>query len=218
MDRCSALFACLLMGTSAGAAQVDSACSAATEARHLREAKLPDARADTVLTLAGRYRGQLVLREGAVPGAPPGATQPRFAGRLARSNLWWLRLCGPTPNQPPLAHALVSMDTTEVVTVSAAPPQVAPDGHRLALIESPSATQGAALALWQQREGGWARTFHYTTPTGLALRLLRWRGDGAALFLTWERHDATACSGPVQLRDGPYGWDWVPGLPTGACP
>ena len=96
-----------------------------------------------------------------------------------------------------------------------APPWLAP-GERLMVSVSdlgPNAPPGG-LRLLGRVDARWRVLLYQELPGGMGLQFQNWRSDGAAVRLQW--HCVDGSSGAVQLRDGPYGWDFVPALP-GRC-
>lgn len=110
---------------------------------------------------------------------------------------------------------LASLASGQRLTVDA-PPWPAPDGHLMVTVAPGPPSEGDRLALLQRSGTRWSQVFRYDAPAGLQLSFRRWRADSAALHLHWQRAarpDCPAAEGAIQLRDGPFGWDFVPPLP-----
>lgn len=101
-----------------------------------------------------------------------------------------------------------------------APPRIAPDRHLMVVVAKGDAYGPSTLTLLQHSETGWQIAFRFEAAAGVHLRFASWRKDSAAIHLQWTREAAKGCAvkqGKLQLRDGPYGWDFVPSIPR-ACP
>lgn len=101
-----------------------------------------------------------------------------------------------------------------------APPRIAPDHHLMIVVAKGDAYGPSTLTLLQHSENGWQIAFRFEAAVGLHLRFANWRKDSAAIRLQWSRESAAGCAaakGALQLRDGPYGWDFVPAPPR-PCP
>lgn len=190
---------------------------------------LPCLAAREVAVLSASARGQ---REGALlrlqaPERPSvdfldgPEGQYRAVGPLDRHGTDWL--IAQWPLLPP-GVALQAADVHFTLAALAsgqrlaldAPPWPAPDGHLMITVDQRAATEGSRIALLQRSGTRWSQVFRYDAPTGLQLSFRRWRTDSAALHLHWRRSarpDCPAAEGPIQLRDGPFGWDFVPPLP-----
>ena len=97
-----------------------------------------------------------------------------------------------------------------------AAPWPSADG-RLIAVAVPAGNGAAGSLTVLQRVGvAWRLLYRYEPAPGLGFAFRGWRADGAAMRLDWA---CAAHSGvtPVQLRDGPFGWDLVPPTPP-ACP
>lgn len=97
-----------------------------------------------------------------------------------------------------------------------AAPWAAPGGRLMAL--ATPARGGQASALWLLGRVGpqWRVLERLEGRPGLGFTVQGWRTDAAALRLHWQCADGSA-GGPLQWRDGPYGWDLVPAWPADAC-
>lgn len=98
-------------------------------------------------------------------------------------------------------------------------PWPSPDGRLLALPSGPDASEASegGVSLWLRVGTRWTRPFVFEAP-GLQLEGRGWRADGAAFRLQWSRAGTPKrCTGALQLRDGPYGWELVP-PPPAHCP
>lgn len=73
----------------------------------------------------------------------------------------------------------------------------------------------AAVVLIGRVESRWRVLLRQETAAGIQLAFVGWRSDGAAARVQWTCRGASARV--LQLRDGPFGWDWVPPL-SAACP
>ncbi len=145
----------------------------------------------------------------------------RAVGPLDRAGTDWL--IAQWPLLPPgvalqaadVQFTLASLASGQRLAVDA-PPWPAPDGHLMITVVPGLPTEGSSLALLQRSGTRWSQVFRYDAPAGLQLSFRRWRADSAALHLRWQRAarpDCPASEGPIQLRDGPFGWDFVPPLP-----
>ncbi|WP_374588230.1 hypothetical protein [Ideonella dechloratans] len=141
------------------------------------------------------------------------ATQYRGLGPLGLGDSWLVARL-PAPQSPPLL--LISPASGQQLGLEAAP-RSAPDGHLLIAVRpGEDGHEGSTLTLLQRAGTRWSVVFRYEAPAGLHLRFQRWRSDGAAVHLQWERSPIPACplaEGNAQLRDGPFGWDFVPPMP-----
>lgn len=187
-------------------------CLAALEAEALRVA-----RASKKTLHAVRQGPQLRL------GAPGGGhqltledsaeSQYRGLGPVGHKDTWLVARL-PTDQQPPLL--LVSPVSGQRLGLEAAP-RPAPDGHLLIAVRPGSDGHDSSTLTLLQRSGTrWTMVFRYEAPAGLHLSFQRWRSDGAAVHLQWQRAPTPACplaEGNAQLRDGPFGWDFVPEMP-----
>jgi hypothetical protein len=99
-------------------------------------------------------------------------------------------------------------------------PSPSADGRWLLVVSAPDNGAQASITLVQKVGARWSQQFRYEPPAGLRYNFLGWRSDAAAVRLAWRREVATGCGprqGLIQLRDGPYGWDFFP-APPAACP
>lgn len=147
--------------------------------------------------------------------------QYRAVAVLNRQGTDWLIAQWPLlPPGTALQAAEVQFTLTSLASgqrlVLDAPPWPAPDGHLMVTVERRDAAEGSHLALLQRGGTRWSQVFRYDAPPGLQLDFRRWRADSAALHLHWHREARPGCpaaEGSIQLRDGPFGWDFVPTLP-----
>jgi hypothetical protein len=149
----------------------------------------------------------------------------------ASGNSWLLAQW--TTTLPPTAPALTAPSYWVVAPGNPSPlplagrPWLAPQG-RLALVVNDATAERAAgqsVDLWQRAGERWSRIFHYENDAGGHFEFVAWRTDSTAARLQWHAQSAqtgqtTTCqstAAPVQLRDGPYGWDFVPAPPWAPC-
>jgi len=141
------------------------------------------------------------------------ATQYRGLGPVGHGDSWLVARL-PAPQSPPLL--LVSPASGQQIGLEATP-RPAPDGHLLIAVRpGVDGHEASTLTLLQRAGTRWSVVFRYEAPAGLHLSFQRWRSDGAAVHLQWERSSTSACplaEGNAQLRDGPFGWDFVPPMP-----
>lgn len=185
-------------------------CLAALEAQVLRTPSATKARR------AVRQGPQLILQ--ATGGArtileDSGASQYRALGPVGPSGTWLVAQL-----QPAHAPALLLLNPASGQRLLLdAPPHPAPDGHLLVAVRpGEDGRDSSTLTLLQRSGTRWSVVFRYEAPEGLHLGFQRWRGDGAAVHLQWQRSVRPACplgEGSVQLRDGPFGWDFLPEMP-----
>ncbi|HSI49765.1 MAG TPA: hypothetical protein VLA61_15955 [Ideonella sp.] len=99
-------------------------------------------------------------------------------------------------------------------------PWVAPNGRLIVVVDSPESGHApGSVTLLQKAGARWSQVFRYEPAASTHLYFRNWRADSAALRLDWQRSGpncAGAAQGTLQLRDGPYGWDFVP-EPPAAC-
>ncbi|MEK8044882.1 hypothetical protein [Ideonella margarita] len=103
-------------------------------------------------------------------------------------------------------------------------PVPAPGGRLLAVVGTGEAAGSDApgsatsrISLWQRAGARWSRQFSFSAPEGVQFQWRSWRADAAAARLDWQRQGHCGPSqGSVQLRDGPYGWEFYP-EPPAAC-
>jgi len=142
--------------------------------------------------------------------------QYRGLGPVGHGDTWLVARL-PAPQTPPLL--LVNPTAGQQLGLDAAP-RPAPDGHLLIAVHPGEADgERSTLTLLQRSGRRWSVVFRYEAPAGLHLSFQRWRGDGAAVHLQWQRSATPDCplgEGSAQLRDGPFGWDFVPAMPP-AC-
>lgn len=156
--------------------------------------------------LARRESGQLSLSP------PPGASAPRpppnarWLGPLADSGLQLLVEWG--PDQTALWR--LAGDGAPPLPLPG-PPWPAPGG-RLLISVGMLAEDVPVVVLLGRVESRWRVLLRQEAPPGGRLELVNWRADAAAARLLWFCRGAPALA--IQLRDGPYGWDWVPPLPS----
>lgn len=160
-----------------------------------------------------------VQRDGDVIKLPDGSSlqdspqrQFRWLGALGGSGL---HLVLERPVDAPAGYRLVGLGAPPLRLD--APPWLAP-GERLMISVSdlgPAAPPGG-LRLLGRVDARWRVLLYQELPGGMGLQFQSWRGDGAAVRLQW--HCVDGSSGAVQLRDGPYGWDFVPPLPSRCGP
>lgn len=186
-------------------------CLATLEAEALRTARTSKKTLQVV-----RQGPQLRLR--AAGGAPviledSAESQYRGLGPVGHQDTWLVARLS-TDQGPPLL--LVSPVSGQRLGLEAAP-RPAPDGHLLIAIRpGGDGHDSSTLTLLQRSGTRWSLVFRYEAPAGLRLSFQRWRSDGAAVHLQWQRAPSTACpaaEGNAQLRDGPFGWDFVPEMP-----
>lgn len=124
------------------------------------------------------------------------------------------------------AHYWLVDPTSARVLDADALPWPSPDGRLLVVAAPTRGAQGGTLDLYLHAGPRWSRLYRLEAPRGVDFEFQSWRADGAAVRLAWSRHAvpgtasaaaSESCSGPIQLRDGPYGWDLVPELPD-RCP
>ena len=100
-------------------------------------------------------------------------------------------------------------------------PWPAPGGRLMVVVAGADGEPGGSITLWQRAGNRWSQQFRYEPPGSVIYQFHNWRADGAALRLDWQRGATSGqrCQprqGSLQLRDGPYGWDFVP-APPAAC-
>ncbi|MBN8488779.1 MAG: hypothetical protein J0M20_13795 [Burkholderiales bacterium] len=156
--------------------------------------------------LARRESGALRLVPPQAASTPPGV---RWLGPLADSGL---QLLAEFPaGQPPVFR----------LAGEGAPPLALPGpawpapGGRLLISVGPLAGGSAAVVLIGRVETRWRVLLRQEAAAGAQLTFVGWRSDAAAARLQWSCRGSPALA--VQLRDGPFGWDWFPALPAG-CP
>ena len=186
-------------------------CLASLEADVLRAA-----RASKKTSRAIRQGAQLRLQ---TPGAAPliledsAESRYRALGPVGHADTWLVARL-PASQRAPLL--LVSPASSQQLGLEAAP-RPAPDGHLLIAVRpGEDGRDSATLTLLQRAGQRWSVVFRYEAPAGLHLSFQRWRSDGAAVHLLWQRTPTPACplaEGSAQLRDGPFGWDFVPEMP-----
>lgn len=214
----------LIAGASGAAPSVDPAggwarcqqhaaperCLAALEAQVLRTPPAPKARRairqGTQLRLMAPGGAQVTLEDSTT-------SQYRALGPVGPSGTWLVAQLQPA--QTP-ALLLLSPASGQRLALDA-PPHPAPDGHLLVAVRPGEDGQdNSTLTLLQRSGTRWSVVFRYEAPEGLHLGFQRWRSDGAAVHLQWQRSARPACplgEGSVQLRDGPFGWDFLPEMP-----
>ncbi|MCO5976920.1 hypothetical protein [Ideonella oryzae] len=137
----------------------------------------------------------------------------RALGPVGRSGTWLVARLSPADSP---ALLLVNAASGQSLGLDA-PPRPAPDGHLLVAIRPGQPDHdGSTLTLLQRSGNRWSVVFRYEAPAGLHLNFHRWRSDGAAVHLQWQRSATPTCptgDGSAQLRDGPFGWDFVPEMP-----
>jgi hypothetical protein len=102
-------------------------------------------------------------------------------------------------------------------------PWPAPGGRLLAVVSGAEGQPGGSISLLQRSGTRWSQQFRYEPPASVIFSFKSWRADGASLRLDWQRgklagKSCTPLSGSLQLRDGPYGWDFVPAPPVACAP
>jgi hypothetical protein len=159
----------------------------------------------------------------------PGAA-PVLVGPLSPDNDSWLIALWPfKANRPRYALAYAGANNALHL---AGLPWPAPHGRLFVTLDdtltsgadTPAAPgQGHSVDLWQRSGARWSRLVHYEAGAGLTFSVKGWRADGAAVRLLWQaqpgecsRGPLSATAGELQLRDGPYGWDFVP-TPPAVC-
>lgn len=155
--------------------------------------------------LARRESGVLSLGPSLQAGTPP-PPGARWLGPLGDSGL---QLLVEFPSGQPPTYRLAG---------DGAPPSTLPGpawpapGDRLLISAGTLAGGQPEVVLLGRVESRWRVLLRQEAPPGGQLSVVGWRGDAAAARLLWTCHGAPALA--LQLRDGPYGWDWVPALPT----
>ena len=177
-----------------------------------------------VLRAARASKTSRAIRQGAqlrlqTPGAAPliledsAESRYRALGPVGHADTWLVARL-PASQRAPLL--LVSPASSQQLGLEAAP-RPAPDGHLLIAVRpGEDGRDSATLTLLQRAGQRWSVVFRYEAPSGLHLSFQRWRSDGAAVHLLWQRTPTPACplaEGSAQLRDGPFGWDFVPEMP-----
>jgi hypothetical protein len=157
--------------------------------------------------LARRESGTLRLSPPLDASAPAPGT--RWLGPLGDSGLQLLAEFA--PGQPAI-YRLAGAGAPPLALPGPAWP--APGGRLLISMGTPG-TGPAAVVLLGRVDTRWRVMMRQETTPGVQLSFVGWRSDAAAARLQWTcRGKATRV---IQLRDGPYGWDWVPPLPSD-CP
>jgi len=173
---------------------------------------------------AKRQRGELTLRNGA-------ADLPRFINRSADDGGWrqhfylgsvdgleaQLVLTLEDGRRP--VFEWVSNGSQSALHLDALP-WPAPGGRLMVVVAGAEGEPGGSITLWQRAGERWSQQFRYEPPGSVIYQFHSWRADGASLRLGWQRGSAgQPCQprqGSLQLRDGPYGWDFTPAPPS-AC-
>lgn len=187
-------------------------CAASAETKALREAQ-PRARRDGMRLTIAQANGTLQFDDVA------GQKRHRYLGPLDNTGLdlvaGW---------RDGRAHYWLADPASARVLEASALPWPSPDGRLLVMAAPAVGEQGGTLDLYLHAGPRWSRLYRLEAPRGVGFEFLSWRADGAAVRLAWTRRSAGAagtgsdtCSGAIQLRDGPYGWDLVPELPD-HCP
>ena len=174
---------------------------------------------------AERHEAELLLGKGTEPGPRYSDSEADPAGRPGRHAYYLGPLDGLDADlvliledgQPP------RFDWLAMGSPSALPlpglPWPSANGRWLFVVGAAVDGATASITLVQKVGARWSQQFRYQPPAGLHYSFLGWRSDAAAVRLAWRRGAAAACrprSGQLQLRDGPYGWDFFPAPPT-AC-
>jgi hypothetical protein len=192
------------------------ACGAALEARALREH--PEAaRRDGAVLLVNTPSGEPLRLEDRPDTVPEGALQHFYLGPLAGTESLLVQLW--SPGQP-ARYLLLSGGMTALALE--APPWPAPSGRLLVTVAPATAGETGGVSLFNLAGNQWRRLYRFEPAAGLGFTFHGWRADSAALRLDWAWRaglcgEHAAASGSTQLRDGPYGWDLFPALPT-RCP
>ncbi|MBQ0930581.1 hypothetical protein [Ideonella alba] len=152
---------------------------------------------------ARRESGQLSLSPPVDAARPPTV---RWLGPLADSGLDLLVEF--PPGQPP-AYRLAGEGAPPLRLPGPAWP--APGG-RLLISTGTLAEDQPVVVLLGRVESRWRVLLRQEASPGGRLSFIGWRNDGAAARLQWQCRGGSALA--LQLRDGPYGWDWVPPLPS----
>lgn len=153
--------------------------------------------------LARRESGQLQLSPPTDAARSPGT---RWLGPLGDSGLQLLVEFPPA--QLP-AYRLAGEGAPPLALPGPAWP--APGGRLL--ISTGTLAEGQPVVVLLGRvESRWRVLLRQEALPGGRLAFVGWRADGAAARLQWSCRGTPALA--LQLRDGPYGWDWVPPLPS----
>lgn len=206
------LLLCLLLQAPAAAeaplrCDSEPACAAALEPSVLAEHPAEARREGDTLVLQRGDAGPLRLTDG-----EPAGHVYRYLGPLMGTDLQLLlqrvegqapryRLVGPGPVEPPLLDA---------------PPWPSPGGRMLAVATLARGGQSGSVTLLHRVGARWQQLFRFESGSGMGFVVRSWRTDAASLRLDWHCGNASA-GGSVQLRDGPYGWDWL-SPPPARCP
>jgi hypothetical protein len=190
------------------------ACAASAETRALREASARARREGASLFLT-RADGAMRFDDVA------GHQRHRYLGPLDNTGLdlvaGW---------RDGHTHFWLVDPASARVLQAGALPWPSPDGRLLVVAAPTLGAQGGTLDLYLHAGPRWSRLYRLEAPPGVGFEFQSWRADGAAVRLAWIRRSVAgakattgsdACSGTIQLRDGPYGWDLVPELPD-RCP
>lgn len=220
----AAVWVACLLGTAAPPAQANSSealrawwadctasqaavrCAAARESTALIQAPGVASRLATRLQL--NLGGSAPLQ---ITDAADGSRQHFLLGPLADTDAWLLALI---EADRPARFLLVSSGNAQPLHLADLP-WAAPGGRLLAVVDE-SPDQAGNVALLQRAGKRWMQIFRYEPPAELRFQFKGWRADGAALKLGWQRKPSPCkpSEGLIQLRDGPYGWDFVPALPA----
>lgn len=185
----------------------DTACLGRLETAALRESS----------GAAKREGAQLTLQFGLHPASRFVDQPPQthvYLGRLDGVLLHIVRVAA--PSHPP-AYWLVGESGQPPLRVDALP-SGGPGGRHFVV------ASGHVLALYQRSGPRWSLQYRFEAAPGLSWAVKSWREDGAAVRLEWIWPEASAAcpgqpsQGSLQLRDGPYGWDFVPQPPRRCTP
>lgn len=190
-------------------AQVELGCHGQAEQRLI--AQQPPGRVTREAGRLGirRQKGQVLFLEDRLDAAAS-AVRYVYLGELGLTDVHVVRTLGAGSAHP----LLLVPESAQAPLTADAVPWPAPGGRLMVVVSDHE------VVVWQRTALRWTLAFRFEPPPGVSMAYKGWRGDAGAVNLDWRFKPElahVACSGPAQgqaqLRDGPYGWEWVPALP-----